>query len=333
MRERLNMAFTEKRSAAARLMAAATLVVVSSAACAEDYPARQIKAIVSYSAGSGADITARHTMAKLSEVLNQNIVVENRPGTSAIVGTDAVAKAAPDGYTLLFAATQHAVNPKLQKKLPYDTLNDFASVARVTSQPLFLGVSSTLPVNSVQELIKLIKANPGKYNYASTGIGTSIHLAGAYFVSQAGLEMSHIPYTNQSQAMVDLGRGEVHIIFYTYQPLEPLVRTGRLKILGSTGAKRSSWAPDVPTMEESGMPGFVMPAWHAVFAPAKTPKPIVEKLESALATVAQNPDYRKLLEPTGTDVYYASSKDLTTFLESEIDRFGTILQTAGVTPH
>jgi tripartite-type tricarboxylate transporter receptor subunit TctC len=323
-----------RRAAVACIAASAVLTfATASAVQAQDYPTRQIRAIVSYSAGSGADITARHTMAKLSEVLKQNILVENRPGTSAMVGTDAVAKAAPDGYTLLFSATQHAINPMLQKKLPYDTLKDFVSIARVTSQPLFLGVSTTLPVNSVAELIKLIKANPGKYNYASTGIGTSIHLAGAYFVSQAGLDMTHVPYTNQSQTMVDLGRGEVQIIFYTYQPLEPLVQTGRLKILASTGAQRSSWAPDVPTMEESGMPGFVMPAWHAVFAPAQTPKPIVATLEAALAKVAQDPAYKKLLEPTGTDVYYASSKELTVFLESEIKRFGAILKTAGVTPH
>ena len=262
------------RIAAAAGFAALTVFVTSSAH-SETYPSRPIRLIVPYSAGSGADITARQTMAKLSEVLGQNIVIENRPGTSAIVGTDAVAKAAPDGYTLLFGVTQHAINPTLQPKLPYDTLKDFVPVARVTSQPLYMAVNSAVPGKSVAEVIAHIKASPGKYNYASTGIGTSIHLAGAYFAWQAGVEMSHIPYTNASQTMVDLGRGEVQVLFYTYQPVLPQMQAGRIKLLGSTGAKRSAWAPDVPTMEEAGMPGFVMPAWHGVFAPAKTPAEVV----------------------------------------------------------
>ena len=201
----------------------------ASAAQAETYPSRPIRLIVPYSAGSGADITARQTMAKLSEFLGQNIIIENRPGTSAIIGTDAVAKAAPDGYTLLFGVTQHAINPTLQPKLPYDTLNDFVPVARVTDQPLYMGVNTAVPGQSVAEVSAHFKANPGKYNYASTGIGTSIHLAGAYYAWKAGLEMSHIPYTNASQTLVDLGRNEIQVLFYTYQPLTPQVQAGRIK--------------------------------------------------------------------------------------------------------
>ena len=254
-------------------------MLAPSAAQGQSYPTRPIRVIVPYSAGSGADITARQTMAKLSEVLGQNIVLENRPGTSAILGTDAVAKAAPDGYTLLFGVTQHAINPTLQSKLPYDTLNDFVPVARVTSQPLYMGVNAAVPGQSVAEVVAHLKANPGKYNYGSTGIGTSIHLAGAYFASRAGLTMTHVIYTNAAQCIVDLGRGEFQVLFYTHSPLLPQVQTGRVKMLGSTGAKRSAWALDIPTMEEAGMPGFVMPAWHGVFAPAKTPPEIVGVLE------------------------------------------------------
>jgi tripartite-type tricarboxylate transporter receptor subunit TctC len=268
-------------------------------------------------------------MAKLSEFLGQNIVIENRPGSSAITGTDAVAKATPDGYTLLFGVTQHAINPTLQPSLPYDTLKDFTPVARVTSQPLYMGVNTALPGNSVAEVIAHIKAHPGKYNYASTGLGTSIHLAGAYFAWQAGLQLAHIPYTNASQTIVDLGRGEFQVLFYTHQPLVPQLQAGRVKILGSTGAKRSAWAMDVPTMEEAGMPGFVMPAWHGVFAPAKTPPEIIAVLEAALAKVADDQDYRKKIEPTGTDIYYASSNAFGDFIRSEIDRFGAILKQSG----
>jgi tripartite-type tricarboxylate transporter receptor subunit TctC len=314
--------------------AAFTALVISGSlpALGEAYPARQIRLIVPYSAGSGADITARQTMEKLSEFLHQNIIVENRPGTSAIVGTDAVAKAAPDGYTLLFGVTQHAINPTLQPKLPYDTLNDFVPVARVTNQPLYMSVNASIPGNSVADVIARIKANPGKYSYASTGIGTSIHLAGAYFALLAGLAMLHVPYTNASQCIVDLGRGEVQVLFYTYSPLLAQLQSGRIKILGSTGAKRSAWALDVPTMEEAGMPGFVMPAWHGVFAPANTPSDVVSVLEKALAKVANDPSYRKLIEPTGTDIYYASSHEFGVFLREELERFGEILKNAGARP-
>jgi tripartite-type tricarboxylate transporter receptor subunit TctC len=312
---------------------AALAAFATSSAFSQTYPTRPIRLIVPYSAGSGADITARQTMAKLSEVLGQNIIIENRPGTSAMVGTDAVAKAAPDGYTLLFGVTQHAINPTLQPKLPYDTLNDFVPVARVTSQPLYMGVHVAVPGNSVSDVVAHIKANPNKYNYASTGVGTSIHLAGAYFASQAGLGISHVPYTNASQCIVDLGRGEVQVLFYTYSPLLPQMQTGRIKILGSTGARRSAWAPDIPTMEEAGMRGFVMPAWHGVFAPAKTPAEVVGILEQALAKVANDPSYKKTIEPTGTDIYYAPSKEFGAFLRAEITRFGIILKDSGAKIH
>jgi tripartite-type tricarboxylate transporter receptor subunit TctC len=324
---------TKRQIRLARTLVLAALVISQSwPALSEVYPRRSIRLIVPYSAGSGADITARQTMAKLSELLDQSIIVENRPGTSAIVGSDAVAKAAPDGYTLLFGVTQHAINPTLQPKLPYDTLNDFVPVARVTSQPLYMSVNGAIPGNSVAEVIAHIKANPGKYSYASTGIGTSIHLAGAYFASHAGLAMLHVPYTNASQCIVDLGRGEVQVLFYTYSPLLAQLQSGRVKVLGSTGAQRSAWALDVPTMVEAGMPGFIMPAWHGVFAPANTPPGIVTVLEQALAKVANDPSYRESIEPTGTDIYYASSHEFGVFLREEINRFRAILKDAGSKP-
>src|SRR5262249_34101812 len=288
---------TKRQIRLARTLALAAFVISQSwPALSEVYPSRSIRLIVPYSAGSGADITARQTMAKLSEFLDQSIIIENRPGTSAIVGTDAVAKAVPDGYTLLFGVTQHAINPTLQPKLPYDTLNDFVPVARVTSQPLYMSVNAAIPGDSVADVIAHVKANPGKYSYASTGIGTSIHLAGAYFASHAGLAMLHVPYTNASQCIVDLGRGEVQVLFYTYSPLLAQLQSGRIKILGSTGAKRSAWALDVPTMEEAGMPGFVMPAWHGVFAPAQTPSDVVGVLDKALAKMADDSSSHKLIE-------------------------------------
>ena len=223
------------RKPAIVLFATLAALAALSPAGAQPYPNHAIKLVVPYSAGSGADITARQTMAKLSGILGQNIVIENRPGASGMTGTDSVARAAPDGYTLLFGVTQHAINPGLYRKLPYDTLADFAAVARVTSQPLFLGVPTSLPAKSVAELVDYVKAHPGKLNYASTGIGTSIHLAGAFFAFKAALEMSHVPYTNASQAIADLGRGEVQVLFYTHQPLIPQVDAGRVRISGHDG--------------------------------------------------------------------------------------------------
>jgi tripartite-type tricarboxylate transporter receptor subunit TctC len=304
-------------------IAAMGMMANSLPALSDSYPSRSIKLVVPYSAGSGADIAARMTMAKLATILKQSIVIENRPGSSAMAGTDSVAKASADGYTLLFGVTQHAINPTLQPKLPYDTQKDFIAVSRVTDQPLFLATS--LPVDSVTALVKLIKENPGKYNYASTGVGTSIHLSAAYFAHKAGLKMTHVPYSNTSQAVVDLGRGEVQLIFYTYQPLMSQVQLGHVKILGTTGKARSAWAPNVPTMAEAGIPDFIMPAWHGVFAPAGTPPAVVEVLEKGLAQVAADPDYRKKIEPTGTEPYYADSKDFTAYVKTEIIRFRDIL--------
>lgn len=319
------------RHRCARLGATVTLVaaLLAAPALAETYPSRAIKVVVPYSAGSGADVSARLTVPRLSTVFDQNVVIENRPGTGAIVGTDSVAKAQPDGYTLLLGVTQHAINPTLQKKLPYDTVKDFIPVSRLTSQPLVLAVSSSLPVKSVAELVAYVRARPKTLNYASTGIGTSIHLAGSYFAHAAGLEISHVPYTNASQATVDLGRGEVQMIFYTYLPLVPEVQSGRARILAITGAERSSWLPEVPTMVESGFPGFVMPAWQGVFAPAGTPKEVVGVLEQAFAKVMADPDVKAKLEPTGTDVYYAPSREFGAFVQAQIDKYREVLTVSG----
>jgi len=320
---------SDRLSGMARQFGLAALLLWNVSASAETYPSRQIKLVVPYSAGSGADVVARMAMPKLAALLKQNIVIENRPGTSAIVGTDSAARAEPDGYTLLQGVTQHAINPALVKKLPYDTVADFIAVARLTSQPLVLTVNSSLPVNSVSELVAYIKQRPGKLNYASTGIGTSIHLAGAYFAAQAGLEMSHVPYTSASQAMVDLGRNDVQLIFYTYLPVVPEVQAGRAKILATTGAEPSSWLPGVPTMIESGFPQFAMPAWQGIFAPKNTPKPVIETLEQGLAQVMADPEIKKSLAITGTDVYYAPSEKFAKFVQSEIERYREVIALSG----
>mgnify|MGYP000635581193 CR=1 FL=1 len=207
---------TRRQTLLGGLTLTTTLTGYHGCAWAQAYPDHPIKAIVPYSPGSGADVTARLTLGYLATELKQSVVIENRPGAGAIAGTQAVAQAAPNGYTILFCATQHAINPSVQDSLPYDTQKDFIAVARMTTQPLFLAVPASLPVNSVAELIAYIKATPGKYNYGSTGVGTSIHLAGAYFAAQAGLSMTHIPYKGNAPLLQDLGGGQVDFAVLVY---------------------------------------------------------------------------------------------------------------------
>jgi tripartite-type tricarboxylate transporter receptor subunit TctC len=316
----------------ARVVALATLALLclSQLAFSESYPARPVKVVVPYSVGSGADISARVTMAKLSQYVSGTFIIENKPGASGIAGSEEVAHARPDGYTLLWAPTQHAINAAFIKDLPYDTLKDFIPISRLTTQPLYLGVTTKIPANSVQELIAYGKSHPGQLNYASTSVGGSIHLAGAWFAYKAGLKMSNIVYSQTSQAMVDLAGGEVQMIFYPYQPLLPDVQSGRVKILASNGATRSSFAPDVPLMAEAGMSDFVMPAWQGLLAPAGTPPEVVAVLEKGLAKVAADPSYAQALKATGTEVFYASSKDYDAFLRTEIARFEKIIEVSGI---
>jgi tripartite-type tricarboxylate transporter receptor subunit TctC len=310
--------------------AAFVALVFTQHAFSQTYPARPVKVVVPYSAGSGADISARVTIAKLSQYVPGNFVIEDKPGASGITGSEDVARSAADGYTLLWAPTQHAINAAFIRHLPYDTLKDFMPISRLTTQPLYLGLTSKIPANSVQELVEYGKAHPGELNYASTSVGGSIHLAGAWFAYKSGLKMSNIVYSATSQAMIDLGRGEVQMIFYPYQPLLPDVQSGRARILASTGATRSSFAPDVPLMAEAGVSDFVMPAWQGLLAPAGTPQEIVDVLEKGLAQVAADPSYADALKATGTEVFYASSKDYDAFLRSEIQRFKKIIEVSGI---
>jgi tripartite-type tricarboxylate transporter receptor subunit TctC len=318
----------------ARIVALAAFALFSFTqyALAQNYPARPVKVVVPYSAGSGADISARVTMAKLSQYVPGSFIIENRPSASGITGSEEVAHARADGYTLLWAPTQHAINAAFFKNLPYDTLKDFIPIARLTTQPLYLGVTTKIPANSVQELIAYGKSHPGQLNFASTSVGGAIDLAGAWFAYKAGLKMSNIVYSQTSQAMVDLSSGDVQMIFYPYQPLLPDVQSGRVKILASTGAKRSSFAPDVPIMAEAGMSDFVMPAWQGMLAPAGTPAEVIAVLEKGLAQVAADPSYAQALKATGTEVFYASSKDYDAFLRSQIARFKEIIKVSGIHP-
>lgn len=300
-----------------------------SVALAQSFPNRSMRLIVPYGPGTGADFVARQISRKMSELMGQQIVVDNRPGASAIVGTDIVTKATPDGYTLLLGATQTAINPTLHSRLPYNTLADLIPVARVSSQPLVLAVSATLPATSVAELIAYAKKTPGQPNFTSTGSGTINHLVGAFFNYQAHISMTHIAYTNVAQMIGDLVRGEIGVVFYPYVSMRGQVEAGQLRALALTSAERSALLPKIPTMTELGYPDFVLPAWQGIFAPAHTPKQIVKAVYGATATTLTDLAVVKSITNAGTDVKLESPDEFSRFFRSQINLYAKIVPISG----
>lgn len=307
---------------------AAALAMYNTAGFGQAYPDRSIRVIVPYSAGSGADFVARVSLPKLAEILKQNVVIENRPGASGIPGTLAVAKAPPDGYTLLFSATQQIITSAVSKDLPYDMTNDFVPVARLTYRDLPLAVSETLPVNTLEELVAYAKANRGKLNYGSTGVGTALHLMGAYFVHLAGIQVSHVPYSKAADAVVGLGRGDVQMMFYPQVALQPEIDSKRVKLLATSGAERSPWLKSLPAIKEL-FPEFVLYSWHGLFAPAKTSPRIVATLEKAMAEVLSAPDVAERFEKGGTSSNYLGGEELKRFVASETEVYARIVKVSG----
>lgn len=310
-------------------LAALGWLCFESLALAQSFPVRPIRLIVPYGPGTGADFVGRQVARGMSEVLGQQVVVDNRPGGSAIIGSEIVAKAAPDGHTLLLGATQTAINPSLYKKMPYDTLTDFIPVARVSSQPLVLTISAAVPYKSVPELIAYAKKTPGRPNFTSTGSGTLNHLVGAFFNYQAQIRMTHIAYTNVSQMIIDMVRGEIGVVFYPYVGLRGHIEAGQLKPLAVTSAERSALLPKVPTMVELGYAEFVLPAWQGIFAPAKTRKQVVEAIYGATAKTLADPAVVKAITTAGTDVKLEAPDEFTKFFRSQIDLYAKIVPMSG----
>ena len=308
------------------------LTVVSQAAPtrAQTFPDRPIRLIVPQGAATATDIFARQITPRVAELLGQPVVVDNRPGGGGIIGTELVAKAAPDGYTLTLGGGQtHAINKSLYSKLPYDPITHFTPVARLGAQAMILVTSSSLPVKSLAELIAYANARKGKLNFASTGSGTSAHLTGELLNAETGLRIAHVPYKSAAQALTDLISGEITLMFYPYIALQSQIQAGKLNVLATAGPQRSAYLPQTPTMVESGFPGFVVSAWFAVYAPAGTPRPIVDTLYSAFERALTDPDIVRKLAATGTDVYLAAPDELGRFTRSEIERFRKLVELSG----
>jgi len=306
--------------------ALAAVGLLSSHAMGQGYPSKPVRVISPYTAGGANDIICRVIAPMLSESLGQPVVVDNRPGAGSMVGTSLLAKSAPDGYTVMMADIAHGANPALHNKLPYDTLKDFSSVTLVALLPTVLIVHPSLPVKSVKELIALAKSKPRELNYSSSGFGTSNHLAAELFKSDTGIDVVHIPYQGGGQTIAAVLGGQVQMAFITLPATLPHIKTGKVRVLAVSSAKRIAALPEVPTIVESGLPGFEVYLWMGVVAPAGTPSDIVTNLNSKINRVLAIPDVRDRIVGLGADVVGSTPEQLTDFIKAEIARWGKAIK-------
>ena len=312
--------------------AAAFALLAADPAAAQSYPARPVKIIVPFAAGGPADLYARAVGERLQAALAQPFVVENRPGGGAIVGTDAVAKSAPDGYTLLMMSNTHTVNETLIPNKPYQLLRDFVPVATVNYSDLVLVVHPSVPANTLAEFIALAKAKPGTLNYASSGPGTPYHMAGELFKAMAGVDIVHVPYKGSSGARTDIRGGQVQMMFDAITTMAPNVRAGKLKALGTSGKVRSSVLPEVPTVSEAGVAGYDAVIWLGIMAPAGTPKPIVDRLNAEITKAANAPEMKEAWGKQGAVAMSMSPDEFGRFMREDIDKWARIVRISGAKP-
>ena len=297
---------------------------------ASNWPNKPIRYIVNFAPGGTTDILARTIGEKLGAALGQPIVVENKPGQGGSIGAAELARAAPDGYTIgAGTISSHAINATLYDKLSYDPITSFAPITLYATQPNVLLVHPSVPAKNVRELIALLKASPNKYSFGSAGNGTSQHISGELFKAMAGVDMQHIPYRGTGQMMPELLGGTLLVAFDNIATAMPHVNAGKLRALAVTSATRSVVAPDVPTMAESGLPGYDISSWQAVFAPAGTPAPIVERLYTEIARILKTPDIQKRLSDLGLNVSEMTPAQLTALIKTDVPRLGKIVKDTG----
>ena len=314
-----------------RWAAAAALSLASAAAAAQSYPGKPVRMVVGFPPGGGTDVVARVLSQKLSEWYGQPVVVENRPGATGTIGADVIAKSAPDGYNLLMGhVNSHGIAPNLFAKLPYDPIKDFAAVAYVGYVPNVLAVHPSVPARSVNELVELAKKTPGAMNYASSGNGSTQHLAGEMFKQLTGTSIVHVPYKGSGDAIKDLLAGTVNMNFDTMPPVLPHIQAGKLRGLAISTPQRLPQLADVPTFEEAGIKGFDVTNWYGVMAPGGTPRDIVEKLNADINKAMQVPEVRTRLQAVGTQMREQSAAQFESFMKAEVSKYAKLIKDANI---
>jgi tripartite-type tricarboxylate transporter receptor subunit TctC len=318
------------RIATGYLLSVLSVLAAGSAAAAQDYPTRPVTLVVGYAPGGGNDAMARIAGELMSRPLGQQIVIENRGGAGGSIATRAVAKAAPDGYTLVIGGTGTlAINPTLYGNIGYDPRKDFAPVGLIGASQLVILVNASVPAHSLKELIAYGKANPGKLNYASAGVGSGIHLSTEYFRHAAGIEMTHIPYKGSGPALTDLVGGHVNLYFSSMPPAIGLVKEGKVRALAVTGPVRSPVFPELPTVAEAALPGFEAVLHYGIVAPAGTPKPIIDKLNAALRSAVMTDEFKQKLAADGTEPLASTPEEYAADIDKEETKWSAIVKKSG----
>ena len=309
---------------------AAHPAIAQEKAAADSYPNRPIRYIIPYAVGGGTDILGRIVAQRLSERLGQQVVVDNRPGATAIIGSEILARSAPDGYTMMTANIAHGANPFLHKELPYDTIRDFAPVTLMAVLPNLLVVHPSVPAKSVPEFIALAKSKPGQLTYGTAGGGSANHLAMELFKVSTGTNIIHVPYKGGGPAVVDLVGGQINAIFLTVPPALQHVRAGKLRALGISSNQRSAALPDVPTVMEAGVPGFEVYEWQGIVVPAGTPKAIIDRLHRDITHVLELPDVRERISGLGAEVKAGTPAEFAQFIRRELALWAKVVKQAGL---
>ena len=314
------------------IFAAGALLAPTAASAQQDYPSKPVRIIVPSVAGGGTDSSTRIVVSKLGDLLGQRIIVDNRPGAGSIIGTEMVARAAPDGYTLLAAISSMTIQPSMQKSLPFDPVKDFAPVSVFVRLPNVLVGHPSMQPKNVKELIAFAKANPGKLEFASAGTGSNLHLCMEMFLSMAGLKMIHVPYKGASQAIADVVAGYVPFMVTNMITGTAQVKAERLRAYGVTSAKRSAAAPQIPTIAEQGVAGYEAVQWYGLMAPAGTPREVVAKLHKAVVGALQDKDVRELFLSSGADPVGNTPEEFSALVKSEMVKWAKVVKAAGIKP-
>jgi tripartite-type tricarboxylate transporter receptor subunit TctC len=308
------------------------ILIFAGPAAAQNYPVKPVRMMVPFPPGGNTDIIARAFAPKMAENLGQQVVVENRGGAGSVIGTDVVAKAAPDGYTILMVSAAHTINPAMIKKLPYDSVKDFTPIALIADVPTAFVLHPAFPAKTVKEFIAIARARPGEINYSTSGSGTVGHLAAELLSSMARIKMVHVPYKGTGPSMIDLVAGQVQMQLSSMPAAIQYVRTGRLRLIAQTGKTRSAAAPDTPTMEEAGVPGFVVSSGFGMFAPANAPRAIVERIHAALVKALNDATVKDNLGKQGAEVVASTPDEYDQFNRAEIAKWIKVVAQAGITP-